>query len=71
MYKELVDINEIALALKVKELVCDVDHELKTAERELLDIKATDYDMSYIVSEQSYMHDKYKKKMKKIGVSLC
>lgn len=71
MYKELVDINEIALAFKVKELVCDVDHELKTAERELLDIKATDYDMSYIVSEQSYMHDKYKKKMKKIGVSLC
>jgi hypothetical protein len=71
MYKELIAIDEIASALKVHELICDVDCELKKAERYYLNKKAIDYDLTEIIAEQKPKHEKYKKKMKKLGVSIC
>ena len=71
MYKELIEIDEIASAMKIKELICDVDDELKKAERYELNKKATDYNISDIISEQDKKHHKYEKKMKDMGVHLC
>lgn len=71
LYKELIDINEIAGAKKLEELICDVDHELKIAERKSIDLKTIDYNISDILNDQDKEHDKYKRKMKKIGASIC
>ena len=71
MYKELCDIDEIAAACKIKELICDVDCELKYAEREALKLKAIDYDLNSVYLCQDEMHKKYKKKTESIGVSIC
>ncbi|MCH5211009.1 MAG: hypothetical protein J1F01_08620 [Oscillospiraceae bacterium] len=71
MYQELMNIGEVASALKVKELVCDVDRELKKAERYQLNKQATNYDMVDIMSEQHRMHEEYKEKQEKIGVYIC
>lgn len=71
MYKELVEINEVAAAMKVKELICDVDCELKKAEREFLYKKAVDFDMVVIAEEQEKLHEKYREEEKKIGVDIC
>lgn len=71
MYKELIEIDEVASACKIKELIKDVDKELKKAERYQLNKIAIDYDIDDIIAEQSKKHDKYKKKMKKIRVHLC
>jgi len=53
MYKELINLGEIAAASKIQELVEDVSDELKTAQQYYLNKKASDYDMSVIVEEQS------------------
>jgi hypothetical protein len=66
MYKELMTLDEVAAALMVKELVCDVDCELKYAERYQLNKKAVNYDLAYVIGEQDCMHDRYKEKMKRI-----
>lgn len=71
MYKELCDIGEIAAACKIKELICDVDSELKYAEREGLKLKAIDYDLDAIYLCQDELHEKYKHKTEKIGVNIC
>lgn len=71
MYKEACDINEVAAALFIKELVHDVDMELKCAERMLLRIKAVDYDMSFICEEQDELHEHFKEKTKEVGKILC
>jgi hypothetical protein len=39
MYKELIAIDEVASAMKIKQLICDVDCELKKAERYQLEKK--------------------------------
>ena len=72
MYKELMDLNEVASAFKIKELICDVDKELKKAERYQLNKEATDYDIKSIIGEQRAKHNKYKRKMEKdIKVVIC
>ena len=71
MYKELMELGEVASASKVKELVEDVDCELKHAERYKLNKEAIGYDMTEIIAEQKRKHDKYKKKMKHLGVTIC
>ena len=67
MYKELMDIDEVAAAMFVKGMICDVDCELKKAERYHLNKIATAYDIVDIIEEQKSKHDKYKKMMEKIG----
>lgn len=71
MYKELLDLGEIAAADKVNELVCAVDCELKKVERYVLNKEAINYDMSSIIEEQNHKHKKYKKKCCDIGVHIC
>lgn len=72
MYKELLDLKEVASAHKVLCLVKDVDCELKYAEHYLLNKLATDFDMVDIVEEQSEDHKKYKEKLEKeLSIHTC
>lgn len=63
-YKGLIDADDVCGAEMVKELLYDVSHELKMAERKKLDLEAMDYSLAYIIGEQTHIHDKYKRKMK-------
>ena len=72
MYNELLDIDEIASACKVKCLIKDVDKELKKAERYWLNKEAINYDIGAIIAEQRSKHNKYKHKMEKcLRMHLC
>ena len=70
-YTELCEIGEIAAACKVKDLVCDVDQELKCAERLCLDLCAVDYSMDAVVLMQHGIHEEYREKTDGIGVRVC
>lgn len=63
LYSELININEIAAAEKVKELIIDVDYELKEADDFLLKLIAVNYDMSVIIPEQEKENKKYMRKL--------
>ena len=65
MYKELMEIGEVAAAKKIACLLCDADRELKWAQRKHIDLVTADYSISYILGEQTYLHDWYKKKMRR------
>lgn len=71
MYKELLELGEVACAEEVLQFVHGADKELKKAERETLKLKTSDFDMPTIVCEQNRIHDYYRKKEEKIGVYLC
>lgn len=62
-FRELMNLGEVASAMKVKEFLCDVDEELKCVQRKVLELKAIDYDLSIIVPMQDEIHDKYKEKL--------
>ena len=70
-YSELCEIGEIAAAQKAKALACNVDQELKYADRLCLDMEGTGYDLTYIVMMQDDLHDHYEAKTKEIGVNIC
>ncbi len=70
-FKTLTDNNKIADADKVNCLVCAVDQELKVLTRKMLEYKAVDYDMSYIMYQQPELHEYYKQKTKDIGIDIC
>lgn len=59
MYKELINIGEIAAANKVMELIKDVTEELHDAEQYLLNKKSTEYDMVDIIEEQHKNKEEY------------
>lgn len=69
--KSLLDMGHIADFVKVKELVCDVDMELKTLDRMLIKLKSVDFDDVYIVTIQDELHECYDKKTKEIGINIC
>ena len=71
MYKHLCEMDEIAAAGKVRQLIEDVDQELKCVERMKLELDAVDYDLSVIVPCQTALHDEYAEKEKSIGVTIC
>lgn len=64
MYEELMAINEVSAAQMLGKLLCDVDKELKWAERKHIDLVMVDYNISYILGEQERLHDWYKERMK-------
>jgi hypothetical protein len=66
MYKEACDGNYIADAVKIRELICGVDKELKHIDKRHLEYKTVDFDLSYIMEQQWYLKDKYKKKQKEL-----
>ena len=70
-FKILTDNGKIANANKVNELICKVDEELKYLTREMLEYKAVDYDMDYIMFKQNEIHECYKEKQKEIGINIC
>ena len=65
MYKEMMDLNEIASALFFKKFICDVDKELEEAEQKNLNLKSVDYNITYIMDRQYDMCDCYKNKIHK------
>lgn len=69
MYKELVDIGEIA-AEKIACYICDVDCELKYAERKHLDLESINYDLPTIVIEQHDLHEKYRQKLEELELTM-
>lgn len=69
--KALMEAGYVADFMRVEELICDVDKELKHLERLTITLKSVAYDEVYIAELQHSMHEKYKKKIKKIGVSIC
>ena len=70
-FKILTDNYKIASANKVNSIICDVDQELKKVCRKLLEYKAVDYDMDYIMFEQDAMHNHYEEATKEIGIKIC
>lgn len=48
--------------MRVEELICDVDKELKHLERLTITLKSVAYDEVYIAELQHSMHEKYKRK---------
>ena len=46
------EFGEIAAADKVKCYICDVDEELKHAEKKFIQLETVNYDLSVIVQEQ-------------------
>lgn len=51
------------LSMKIAEYIEDVDKELKWVERKLIELQSTDYSIQFIIDEQQYYHEFYKKKM--------
>lgn len=64
MYQELMNIGEVAAAKMLSKFIKNVDNELKWAQRKHIELVDADYDMSFIMGEQDYLHDYYKEKMK-------
>lgn len=67
----LVAWQNIADFNKVNDLVQDVDMELKYLERLCIELKAVEYDCSYIEILQDKYHEKYEEKSKDIGINMC
>lgn len=63
MYKELCDIGEVAAAMHIQKYICDVDKELVHAEKKLIRLETTNYDLNTILGWQEPMKNKYKKKL--------
>ena len=68
MYDELIKINEIAIAMFIKDFLEDVDNELAEAEQLWIEQKAINYDIKDIMMEQEDIYKKYCKKIKEIEI---
>ena len=68
LYKELVNINEIAASLELQKYIEDVDFELEEAEQMLLELESLDFNISDIVLEQDKIYKKYRKRIKEISL---
>lgn len=51
----------------LKFLICEVDQEPKGLTRELLSLRAADYDPSYIMMRQGELHEKYREEEKRLA----
>lgn len=69
--KCLFDLGRIADFEKVKELICDVDMELKCLDRLLIELKSVDFNNVYMETIQSELHERYDKKTKEININIC
>lgn len=54
MYRELIELGDIAGALEISEYIKDVSQEIVDAEQYFLNKEAIRYDLSEIISEQKY-----------------
>jgi hypothetical protein len=71
LHNDLCEEKEIACACKVKELICDVDEELKRCDRLFLKLQALKFDTANMLLMQDDLHEKYKKMTKEIGIDIC
>lgn len=72
MFKTLTENSKIAEANKINELIKATDHELKIVARKMLEYKAVDYDMQYIMFQQEEMHAHYEEKLKNgFNIRMC
>ena len=62
-FQELMELNQVAAAIFLQHYIQDVDEELRCAENEILDLKATNYDIVMIIEKQKQDHKKYKNKL--------
>jgi len=60
MRRELYSINEVAAALEIDCLICDVDEELTWAEKKWIKLETVGYDIQLIVEWSNELHKKYK-----------
>lgn len=63
MHQALCEIGEVAAALKINCFICDVDKELVHAEKKLIKLETTNYDLHMILGWQESMKEKYEKKL--------
>ena len=68
MYKELINLNEIAAACEIKKYIMDVDEELAHAQQKHLEDKSIDYDIFDIMAKQEDIYKKYCKKIKELDI---
>ena len=53
LYCELFKMGEISASMFVQKLIEDVENELKRIDKEILELKATSYDMTYVMELQN------------------
>lgn len=70
-FKVLTESSKIADADKINSIICNVDQELKEVTRELLSLRAVDYDPAYIMIRQGELHEHFRHKEKEIGIDIC
>ena len=61
LYREALDNDELETAEFIKDIIKDVSEEIADAEREILRLSASGYDMTYIMERQEKLKRKYKK----------
>ena len=70
--KEMCDYGAISSAMKINDILADVEHELKKIERCVLKLSATNWDMTVIIPMQSEIHEKYEKKVEEeMKIKFC
>lgn len=60
MYKELINLNEVAAANMVRKIIKDVDDELALGKQEYLELKAIEFDLVEVIAKQEEKYDRYK-----------
>ena len=65
MYNELIKINEIASAEYITDMICNVEKEIKHAEKRMIEYNGIGYDLVFIEEQQKKIAHKYHKKMKR------
>lgn len=68
MYKELLNLNEVAAAKELEKYISDVDNELAYAKQRHLEDKAIDFDIFDIIAKQEHIYKKYCKKIKELEI---
>lgn len=63
-YQDLMSLGDAAAAFFIKQYICDVDEEIKNAERHLIHLKSVAFDLTVINQDQKELHKKYKSKLK-------
>lgn len=66
LYKELINLNEVAAATELQKYITEVDEELASATQKWLELKAMDWNICDIIDEQDHYYKKYSKKIKSL-----
>lgn len=70
MYNELINIGEVAAADQIGHYICNVDCELKHAERKHIELESVNYDLPTIIISQHELHEKYREKLENINLEM-